>query len=296
MKTNFDSDVSFLQDLPSKYKSIEYLWSLRESFGIICPICKGSSFWKASRYRRICIHCRYQATIKAGTALKGTRIPIDKFILGIWLIASRYGVNSLRLQQTLVLSHETAWLLLFRVRKLMSSSQKNKLSGRVEVCDTLLKNLHDSRSANDRNFLIALAVEIKNSEILFSRIQHIPNNSGAILENFVLENVELGSEIKTDEWPGYRSLGLIGYRHDHGVGFDYRDKLLKTPNVAIVANKLNEWLQNTYRNEVSRKYLQLYLNEFTYRLNNSCFTSEDWSLAKHEKLFLQLINLAFHCK
>ena len=99
------------------------------------------------------------------------------------------------------------------------------------------------------------------------RLQVIPNRKRETLESFVLANIQLGTEARTDGWSGYDNLSNLGYRH---VAVSIQGDQAKTdqhlPMIHIVFGNLDAWLLGTHHG-VSSKHLQGYLDEFVFRFN-----------------------------
>jgi transposase-like protein len=85
---------------------------------------------------------------------------------------------------------------------------------------------------------------------------------------FVQESVEPGGIIHTDGWLGYLPLERHGYQHDVTFlrGKKKRPSELM-PRVHRVISLLKRWLIGTHQGAVSRKHLDYYLDEFTFRFN-----------------------------
>jgi hypothetical protein len=99
------------------------------------------------------------------------------------------------------------------------------------------------------------------------RLQIIPNRSQEVLESFVLENIQPGTEVRTDGWTGYENLEKLGYKHiPVAVQGDHAKTDQHLPMVHIVFGNLDVWLWGTHHG-VSPKHLQGYLNEFVFRFN-----------------------------
>ena len=115
-----------------------YLAALRWPEGFVCPSCGGRKAWPAQRGRLICAACRHQATVTAGTILQDSRLPLQLWCRAIWHVTSqKNGASALGLQRVLGLgSHQTAWIVLNKLRRAMVRLGRDKLSGRVEVEET----------------------------------------------------------------------------------------------------------------------------------------------------------------
>jgi transposase-like protein len=99
-------------------------------------------------------------------------------------------------------------------------------------------------------------------------MRQVIDASADSLVPFVQESVEPGSIIHTDGWLGYLPLERTGYQHD--VTFLRGQKKRPSelmPRVHRVISLLKRWLIGTHQGAVSRKHLDYYLDEFTFRFN-----------------------------
>ena len=77
-----------------------------------------------------------------------------------------------------------------------------------------------------------------------------------------------GSVILTDGWKGYESLAHHGYTRNKIVLSNSGDPAhVALPGVHLVASLLKRWLLGTHQGAVSKKHLDYYLDEFTFRFN-----------------------------
>jgi transposase-like protein len=82
-----------------------------------------------------------------------------------------------------------------------------------------------------------------------------------------MENVQPGSEVRTDGWTGYDNLGELDYKHKVIlIQGDHSRTDQHLPMIHIVFGNLDAWLLGTHHG-VSPKHLQGYLNEFVFRFN-----------------------------
>ena len=86
------------------------------------------------------------------------------------------------------------------------------------------------------------------------------------LEPAIVAAVEVGSQIRTDDWKGYGGLGRLGYRRQVvRSGAQVGENLL--PLVNRVVSLLKRWLLGTHQGAVSVAHLDYYLDEFTFSFN-----------------------------
>ena len=121
---------------------------------------------------------------------------------------------------------------------------------------------------NLKKALIVVAAQEDGPGIGRIRMRQIIDASAESLVPFVQDSVAPGSLIHTDGWRGYLPLESKGY--DHEVTVLRRKKKSPSellPRVHLVVSLLKRWLLGTHQGAVSRKHLDYYLDEFTFRFN-----------------------------
>ena len=82
---------------------------------------------------------------------------------------------------------------------------------------------------------------------------------GQSIKQFLAQNVEKRSSIRTDGWRGYSKSALSAYNHDQTPG-------MRASHIHRAFGNLKTWLNGTHHG-VNPKYLQNYLDEFVFRFN-----------------------------
>jgi len=266
-----------LRDLEERFASEAdcraYLWKLRWPDGFRCPACGADRGWPVREGRLIeCAACGHQASLTAGTIFQDTRTPLRVWFRAAWLMtSSRYGVNAVTLQEQLGFgSYQTAWAWLHKFRRAMVRPDRDRLSGVVEVDETLVGGDEPGaigRLTNTKT-LVAIAAEERGPAIGRIRLGTISNASRPSLEAFVQEVIERGSTVHTDGWSGYDNLGGAGYTHkvSNVAGSGQRAHEL-LPRAHLVVGLLKRWLSGTHQGNISAQHLDYYLDEFTFRFN-----------------------------
>ena len=99
-------------------------------------------------------------------------------------------------------------------------------------------------------------------------MQRVNGVSAADLGAFVQANVEPGTIVCTDGWGGYNEIRSHGYIHKKTIISSTEDPAhIAMPAVHLIASLLKRWLLGTHQGAVSRKHLDYYLDEFTFRFN-----------------------------
>jgi transposase-like protein len=250
-----------------------YLEQLRWSSGFICPVCgTAADPWRQTRGRLVCTACRHQTSVTSGTILDKTRTPLTTWFEAAWhLTTAKNGLSAKTLERTMGTSYRTAWAMLQRYRVAMVRSERERLSGTVEIDESLVGGVEHGgkRGRGTSKPTVVIAVEVKEPKGFGRvRMRHILGASGANLVPFVCDVVAQGAVVHTDGWRGYNDLPKHGYLHQRTVLSSSGDPAhVSMPGVHRVASLLKRWILGTHHGSVSAAHLQSYLEEFAFRFN-----------------------------
>jgi len=263
----------FVEWFPDNESCLIYLEKLRWPNGFICPSCqKTAKPWYHTRARLVCSFCHHQTSVTTGTIFEKTRTPLTTWFETAWhMTTAKNGLSAKTMQRTLGTSYRTAWKMLHQYRIAMVRSEREQLSGTVEVDETLVGGVdHEGKRGRGADkAIVVIAVELKEPKG-FGRIRmrSIPDASGETLVPFICDSVKTGSVIRTDGWSGYNQLKQKGYRHQPVVLSSISDPAhVSMPGVHRVASLLKRWILGTHQGSVNAEHLQSYLEEFTFRFN-----------------------------
>lgn len=253
----------------------DYIEKVRWPDGYFCPQCgSGKTPWRTKRGYYHCQSCTRELSVTAGTLFERTKFPLKTWFLAIWFVTSqKNGASALGLQRVLGLgSYRTAWTWLQKLRRAMVRPGRERLQGNVEVDESLVGGISSGgkrgRGAENKE-LVVIAVEMHEPKG-FGRIRmkRIDDASANSLSEFVSEAVEPGATILTDAWKGYNDLEKRGYKHIKTNLSDSGDPAhVVMPGVHRIASLLKRWIMGTHQGAVSKKYLDYYLDEYTFRFN-----------------------------
>ena len=250
-----------------------YLEQLRWPSGFVCPWCQAAATpWRQTRGRLVCVACRHQTTVSAGTILDKTRTPLTTWFEAAWQVTTaKNGMSAKTLERTLGTSYRTAWAILQRCRVAMVRADREPLSGEVEVDEALVGGVEHGgkRGRGTSKSIVVIAVEMRQPKGFGRvRMRHVPDASGSSLGPFVREVVAPGSTIRTDGWGGYNDVPAHGYLRKKVVLSASGDPAhVSMPGVHRVASLLKRWILGTHQGAVVPEHLQSYLEEFTFRFN-----------------------------
>lgn len=130
----------FVEWFPDNESCLAYLEKLRWPGGFICPVCDfASDPWHQTRGRLVCPNCRRQTSATRRTIFDKTRTSLTVWFETAWLMTTaKNGLSAKTLNRTLGTSYRTAWSVLHRCRIAMVRSEREKLSGLVEIDECLV--------------------------------------------------------------------------------------------------------------------------------------------------------------
>lgn len=246
---------------------IDFLAEVRWPNGFQCTKCNSNNGWRSSRLLWVCKDCQYHASVIVGTLFQDTKLPLPLwFQLIWWFVGQKSGASALSLQNNFgVGSYKTAWLLLRKLRSCMVLSGRSFLSGKVEVDEAFIGGQNNKE-------IVMVAAEIRGSATGRLRLRHIPTRTSADIQKFILESIEPGSTIISDQYKGYIKIVEKGFEHEpqkkpyswEDVGGD-DDRLL--PRVHRAISLIKRWYYGTYHGRIEPENLQAYLDEYVFRFN-----------------------------
>jgi len=94
----------------------------------------------------------------------------------------------------------------------------------------------------------------------------VSSNRSKVVTPLIRRNVKIGTEIMTDEWGAYSNLKKNKYKHQtvNHKAKEYVRGSVHTNTIEGFWSQLKRSINGTYH-AVSPKYLQSYVNEFSYR-------------------------------
>lgn len=259
--------LEFEKMFSSEAQCEQYIVKQKWEDGFICPHCKHNEYWNQTRRRLCCRKCRTKISILSGTLFEQSNKPLVLWFRVIWaMLVQKNGMSALGLQKLMGFgSYQTAWAWLHKLRTVAVLPDRAKLSGRVEVDETLLGGKHAGKRGRGAagKILIAVAVEVFERGTGRIRLSVIKDATTKSLRTFIESNIESGSELITDGWKSYKNID--GYKHTVIENTIETENLL--PNVHRVASLLKRWQLGTHQTYITSHKAQNYLEEFTFRYN-----------------------------
>src|SRR5439155_9439118 len=271
-----------LDEIQSRFgtdeKTRQYLEEIRWPNGLTCPHCKNTDqkrIWeiKENREKKIraglyhCAECGKQFTVTVGTIFEDSHIPLRKWVVARYMLcSSKKGISSHQIMRMLGLgSYRTALFIMHRIRfALAQPAFTGMLKGVVEVDETYVGGKtsglgKQGRSVSGNKTCVVSLVERGGNARSFV----LDRITGQTLKSAIMEHVQDGSVVVTDDYFGYRGIPKI-FSHKavkHSAKEYWRkekDLDVHTNTVESKFSLLKRGITGTFH-QVSKKHLPLYL-------------------------------------
>jgi transposase-like protein len=230
-----------------------------------------------------CGHCGTMISPMAETIFAKSSTSLHLWYYAMYLMAStRCGISAKQIQRETGVTYKTAWRMFRQIRSLLSEDSDTKLEGdRVEVDEMFVGGKRKGGSGRflrgDRSKTAVLGMVERKGRVI---AKTIPDLTAETLCGNVREFVLPDSTVFTDEFASYNTL-REGRRYKH-QRINHASKVyvqgdVHTNTIEGFWSLVKRGIGGVYH-QVSQKYLQSYLDEYTFRYNrrdqgNLIFTS-----------------------
>lgn len=258
--------IEFSKQFTSNEDCYNYLIAIKWKGGYQCIRCGcGDSYKGRTYYYRRCRQCGYDESVTANTLFHGMKMPILKaFHMVFRLTAKKKGMSTVELGNEVGVEQKTAWLFKRKVQAAMKKDKDDKLSGRVDVDETLIGGYSAAvgRSTETKSAVL-IAVEIlPGGRTGNLQMQPIENFTADVLKYAIKDCVSPDADIQTDAFKSYRKLE----KDMANITIKPSAKGRNMEELHKQIMQFKNWLRGTHH-KCAREYLFAYTHEYEYRFN-----------------------------
>ena len=161
-----------------------------------------------------CSDCRSYFSVKTGTALEHSKVPLRKWAFAIYICCTHLkSVSSMKLHRDLGVTQKTAWFMMHRLREAWSFEPGATFTGTVEVDETYFggkrRNMHaakrkelDGRGPTGKTVVVGM----KHRETKKVTAQVVERADSDTLCTFIEDRITPDTMVYTDDAGAYNRL------------------------------------------------------------------------------------------
>lgn len=220
-----------------------------------------------------CDYCGSMISPMAGTIFEKSSTSLRLWFYAMYLMSStRCGISAKQIQRETGVTYKTAWRMFRQIRSLLSDSDMQLEGEAVEMDETYFGGKRKGYrgrpgSGDKKKSPIVGIVERRGGK---GRIiaKSTPNVTADTLTGMVKEYVLPASTVFTDDFSGYDRLKSHGFTH-HRINHSAKVWVMgdiHTNTIEGFWSLVKRGIGGVYH-QVSQKYLQSYLDEYSFRYN-----------------------------
>ena len=269
--------VQLMDMFPTEKAATEWFESVIWPDGRHCPKC-GSLRTREASHKYMpywCTDCRSYFSVKTGTAMQASKIPMRKWAIAIYLcLTSLKSVSSMKLKRDIGVSQPTAWFMMQRIREAWGGEGEGPFGGPVEIDETYFGGKRKNMPKSKRKELAGTGrgavgktavVGAKDRDTNKVAAQVVEATDSATLHDFVADNAKPGAVVYTDDAAAYEGIPNPHGTVKHSVN-EYVNGMAHTNGIESFWSMLKRAHKGTFH-KISPKHLQRYVSEFAGKHN-----------------------------
>lgn len=265
----------FLSQYGTEEQCRAALFRMRWPKGFLCPRC-GHDQCSEIRSRKVyqCHACRFQASVIQRTIFASTKLPLQLWFLGIYLVTqAKDGISSLNLARTIGISANAALRMKHKLQQVMKNQDDRRILQGVLLVDDLYwggkkRDGKRGRGASGKMPLIAALSLSPEGHPLYLKLSHLHGFTREDIRAWSTRYICPGSHVVSDGLNCFAAVTETPCSHETIITYQggrYDDgKVFQWLNT-VIGNVKNA-LHGTHH-AVSENHLSRYLGEFCYRFN-----------------------------
>jgi transposase len=261
----------FDKEFPDDDTCLETIKQQRWPSGMIhCETCETERkhYRVTGRTAYACDRCGHHVYPLAGTIFEKSTTPLRVWFQAMYLMGStRCGISAKQIQRETGVTYKTAWRMFKQIRMLLAEDLR--LEGlKIEMDETWVggRERHSKGGLVPSKKTCVVGMVERSGRV---RCVIADDNSRKTLHDIAKEYILPKSTVFTDDLVSYHGLEKHGYEHNrinHSQGV-YVMGDVHTQTIEGFWSLVKRGLGGVYHS-VSKKYLQNYLNEYSFRYNH----------------------------
>lgn len=317
--------IKFTSKFPSEKICRQKFREYREQSGIVCPKCGCTAHYYLNSSQKFqCKNCNHRQGLRANTVMHYSKLPFRYWFLAMWLISNtKNSFSAAEIQRQL--GHQyyrPIWNMMLKIRSVLGEVNNTViLKDNVELDECYIttkiqnedlanltnwkgksyKHKKPYRLTKTKCMIACEAIPVEQTEkqrkkykLKYAcgniRISVVPDFKMGTIKEHATQVIDSNSVIRSDATLSHKLLPDY-FKEYIGEVINPDDISKKLPFVHIAIGNLKALLRNVHHS-IDKKYLQLYLNEFTYKFNHrkdkNLFDSLVSSLTQHKSEFSTL--------
>ena len=263
----------------------------RDKIGVTCKCGHKEHYWIKSVWSYECKKCHSRTSLRSGTIMQSSNLPFLVWYKTMFLLsATKKGFSSKEIQRQLGLKrYEPVWAMVHKLRKAMGKrDDRYTLEGMIEMDEGYFtieasESAHKTQKAGRGSKTKANVVVMAESTVLedintgkkerqcrYFKAKVLDNHQAEEIDETIKQSIDDEEVIVfSDKSTSYVNIADYVEIHITEKSNEQTTKeTLKWVHIAI-SNAKRNFTGNYHK--IKRKYLQLYLNEFVYKLNRRYF-------------------------
>ncbi|MCY3730255.1 MAG: IS1595 family transposase [Rhodospirillaceae bacterium] len=221
-----------------------------------------------------CTDCRSYFSVRTGTPMARSKIPLRKWVLAIYLcLTSLKSISSMKLHRDIKVSQPAAWFMLHRIREAWAGHDSDGgYSGPVEVDETYVGGRRRNMPAAKREQLEGrgavgktAVVGMKDRASNEVQAKVVRQTDAETLQGFIVEHADAFATVYTDDARAYAGLPFKHESVKHSVS-EYVRGQVHTNGMESFWGMLKRAHKGTFH-KISPKHLDRYVQEFASKHN-----------------------------
>lgn len=272
--------IQIFQKFPTQESCIRHLEKMRWDDTPVCVYCSSTNTNPlVKELRHHCNGCRKSFSVTVGTIFHQTHIELQKWFLLISLMLNaKKGLSSCQAARDIEVSQTSTWSMMHRIRKAMKDDN-SLLSGIVEMDETYVGGKPRKKNKKDDDDKAPPAPRgraTKKTPVvgMVERGGNVKAKSTSKFElafndflKFVRKNIDVATSVLiTDEYKAYNKMDKVLPHYSINHSKEYSNNGIHTNSIEGFWAILKRGIMGQFH-WVSKKHLDLYIDEFCYRYN-----------------------------